>query len=359
MLKANKVHYELAERSRGLATAGVGAIHRMVKRLELDKAINTRLAVLKRHAPYHESDHVLNIAYNIMAGGTCLEDIELRRNDEVYLDALGAQRIPDPTTEGDFCRRFEDEDVEGLMDAINSVRQKVWKQQPKEFFRQATIEADGTLAPTTGERKAGMDIAYEGTWGYHPLLVSLANTAEPLFLVNRSGNRPSHEGAAPRFDQAIKLCREAGFEKILLRGDTDFTQTEHLDGWDAEGVEFIFGMDAHARAKEEAGKLPENSWKPLNRELEHRVRMRPRKRRRNVKDDIVRERGYENIRLVSEEVAEFDYRPVKCCKAYRIVVVKKNLTREKGETALFDEIRFFFYITNIRRGTEAERGQDR
>jgi len=32
------------------------------------------------------------------------------------------------------------------------------------------------------------------------LVVSLANTGEPLLLVNRSGNRPSAEGAAERFD---------------------------------------------------------------------------------------------------------------------------------------------------------------
>ena len=199
---------------------------------------------LKRHLPYQESDHVLNIAYNALSGGTCMEDIELRRNDEVYLDALGAQRIPDPTTAGDFCRRFEEDDVESLMDTFNKVRLKVWRQQPDAFFEEAVLEADGTLAPTTGECKDGMDVAYDGTWGYHPLLISLANTAEPLYLVNRSGNRSSHEGAAKRFDQAIALCQRAGFDQILLRGDTDFSQTRYLDGWDDQGVGFIFGIDA-------------------------------------------------------------------------------------------------------------------
>jgi hypothetical protein len=58
--------------------------------------------------------------------------------------------------------------------------------------------------------------------------VSLANTGEPLYLVNRSGNRPSHEGAAAYVNQAVLLCRGAGFRKIRLRGDTDFVQTEHV-----------------------------------------------------------------------------------------------------------------------------------
>jgi len=171
----------------------------------------------------------LNLAYNLLSGGTNLEDIELRRNDEVYLDALGAKRIPDPTTEGDFCRRFSETDIQILMNTINDVRPGVWQQQPEAFFDQAIIDVDGTIASTTSECKEGMDISYKGQWGYHPLIVSLANTGEPLFLVNRSGNRPSHEGAAWYLDRAGALCEKAGFKRILYRGDTDFTQTQHLD----------------------------------------------------------------------------------------------------------------------------------
>jgi hypothetical protein len=189
---------------------------------------------------------VLGIAYNVLCGGMCLQDIERRRQDEVYLDALGAQRIPDPTTAGDFCRRFDEPAIEALQAGINETRLRVWRAQPVEFFDEAIIDADGTLAETTGECKDGMDIAYTGVWGYHPLVVSLANTQEPLFLVNRSGNRPSAEGAAERFDQARTLCRDAGFRRITFRGDTDFSQTCHVDRWDADGVRFVFGYDARA-----------------------------------------------------------------------------------------------------------------
>jgi len=61
--------------------------------------------------PYHESDHVLNIAYNVLSGGTCLEDIERLRNDETYMNALRADRIPDPPTAGDFLRRFSPDSI--------------------------------------------------------------------------------------------------------------------------------------------------------------------------------------------------------------------------------------------------------
>ncbi len=94
---------------RGLSAGGIGAILLLAQKIELDKEIDRTLHLLKRHLPYHESDHVLNIAFNILVGGTRMEHLELRRNDEVYLDALGAKRIPDPTTAGDFCRRFTSE----------------------------------------------------------------------------------------------------------------------------------------------------------------------------------------------------------------------------------------------------------
>jgi len=348
MLSASNIHYELADRVQGLSAGGIGAIHLLAHRTGLIEAIDSQLHLLKVHQPYHESDHVLNIAYNALCGGTCLEDIELRRNDEVYLDALGAERIPDPTTAGDFCRRFDSVDVHTLMDAINEVRVGVWQQQPERFFDEAIIDVDGVMAPTTGQCKEGMDISYKGEWGYHPLLVSLANTTEPLFIMNRSGNRPSHEGAADYLDCAGRLCEEAGFRRILFRGDTDFSQTGYLDGWNKAGYRFIFGMDAKSNLVTEAENLPENAWKRLDRPKKYAVKTTPRTRPINEKERVVRRREFENIRLNSEDVAEFEYRPTLCKKTHRIVVVRKNLTVARGEQALFDDVRYFFYITNDR-----------
>lgn len=354
MFSASNIHYEVAERERGLDVGGIGVMHRLVRRVGLIEDIDEELELLKRHLPYHESDHVLNIAYNILCGGTCLEDLEIRRNDEVYLDALGAQRIPDPTTAGDFCRRFSEEDIEKLMAVINEARLRVWSQQPEEFFEEAVIEADGTLAPTTGECKEGMDISYKGTWGYHPLLVSLANTGEPLFLVNRSGNRPSSEGAAERFDQAIDLCARAGFRRIRLRGDTDFSLTAHLDRWHDLGVGFVLGFQATPKLQALAMALDESSWAPLARKAKYQVKTEPRARPENVKERIVAERGYKNIKLESEHVAEIDYQPANCCRPYRMVILRKNLTIERGEKEIVDDVRYFFYITEDRKSSCAE-----
>jgi len=346
MFSASNIHYEVANRVSGISCGGIGVIHKLAQQTGLVKALEENIHWLKRHLPYHESDHILNMAYNILCGGTCIEDIELLRNDENYLDAIGADRIPDPTTAGDFCRRFTPHDVEVLMDVLNEIRLKVWKQQPEEFFEEAIIDADGVLAETTGQCKEGMNINYKGQWGYHVLVISLANTGESLFLVNRSGNRPSHDGAARWIDKAIDLCRRAGFRKVTVRGDTDFSQTTELDRWDAGGTTFVFGIDAMPNRVEIAESLPQKGWKRLKRPVKYEVKTAPRRRPENVKDRIVMARKFDNVRLFSERVAEFTYRPTACNRSYRVVVLCKNLTVSRGEGLLFDDIRYFFYITN-------------
>jgi hypothetical protein len=353
VMQPGNIHYEMADRTRGINYGGMGAVQMLVQKLKLDKEINRQLHIFKLHNPYYESDHVLNIAYNILCDGECLEDIEHLRNDVNYLNALEADRIPDPTTAGDFCRRFSSEQVEILQETINRVRLKVWKQQEPEFFDEAIIDADGTIAPTTGECKMGMDLSYKGVWGYHPLLVSLSNTGEPLYLANRSGNCTSSKNASHYLDKAAKLCRAAGFKKIRFRGDTDFSQTKFLDGWDEDGITFVFGINAMPNLVKLAEGLPETAYTDLIRQPKYTVKTRARRKPANIKEQIVKKRGYKNIRLQSEQTAEFEYTPVKCSKSYRIVVLRKNLSVEKGEQVLFDDIRYFFYITNDRKSSRA------
>jgi Transposase DDE domain group 1 len=354
MYAARNIQYEHSDRIRGLACGGIGAMHRLAQHVGLVEAIDDQVQVLKRALPYHESDHVLGIAYNVLCSGTCVQDIELRRQDAVYLDALGAQRIPDPTTAGDFCRRFDEAAIDALQTAINQTRMQVWRAQPAGFFEEAVIDADGTLAETTGQCKQGMDISYEGVWGYHPLVISLANTQEPLYLVNRSGNRPSSEGAAARFDQAHALCREAGFRRVTFRGDTDFSQTEHLDRWDAAGVRFVFGYDARANLIREADALPSRAWRRLVRRPPYEVQTEARQRPTNVKEAVTVARAFKNLRLEAEAVAELSYQPVACAQPYRMVVVRKNISVEQGDRRLFDEIRYVFYLTNDQKTPAAE-----
>jgi len=336
---------------------GIPAMLGVARAAGLVRHIDRRLHVLKSHRPYAESDHVLNIAFNALCGGRTLDDIEHRRHDIAFLDALGARTIPDPTTAGDFCRRFEGGDIEELTAAINEARLEVWRQQPKRFFDgPAIIDADGTFVSTSGACKEGMDCNYKGDWGYHPLVVSLSNTQEPLFVRNRSGCRPSHEGAPELFDEAIALVRRAGFRDVLLRGDTDFALTRHFDRWDDDGVRFVFGFDASRPLVGRAEGIDESEYETLVRSAEKAFVPVDARRAKppRVKDAVVVARNFRDIETVAEDIAEFEYQPSRGDRPYRMVVLRKYLQESRGQTVLGFRDRYYFYVTNDRELEAAE-----
>jgi len=345
MLQASNIHYEMAERTAAMNCGGIGAMHLMVQRLGLVEDLDRNLHLLKVHLPYHESDHVLNLTYNLLVGGRRLEDIELRRQDEVFLKGLGAERIPDPTTAGDFTRRFSVADILPLQECINRARVAVWKVQPEGFLKEAFVDVDGTIAGTYGECKEGMDLSHKGIWGYGPLIVSLANTKEVLYLVNRPGNAASQSGSVEWIDRAVGwVMPVAG--AVTIRGDTDFSHTAQLDRWDAAGHKFILGMDAHPKLVKLAAALENKAWKPFEREPKYEILTEPRQKAFRYKEQRVVEREFENQKLVGEALAEIEYQPCKCAKKYRGVIRRKNISVQQGEKARFDKIRYFFSITN-------------
>jgi len=345
MLKASNIHYEMAPRVQGINCGGIGAMHLMVQRLGLVKDLDEQLHLLKVHLPYHESDHVLNITYNILAGGQRLEDIEVRRQDENFLNGLGAERIPDPTTAGDFTRRFSQEDILSMQECFNRARLAIWKVQPEGFLKEAFIDVDGSIAGTYGECKEGIGLSYKGIWGYAPLIVSLANTHEVLYLANRPGNAASHSGSVEWIDRAIGLVSQVA-QRVTVRGDTDFTHTGQLDRWNEQGVRFILGVDAHPKLVQLAEALGTSAWQRLERVAKYKILTEPRAKATRYKEQIVIEKEFENQKLVGEDVAEIEYQPGKCAYAHRVVIVRKNISVQRGEKALFDEVRYFFYITN-------------
>lgn len=101
--------------------------------------------------PYHESDQVQGSRTTCGAAGPACR-------------ILGAHRIPDPTTAGGFCRRFDEPAVEALRMALTETPVCVWRIEAAAFFDEAVIDADWTVADTTGGCKEGVVIDVPRPW---------------------------------------------------------------------------------------------------------------------------------------------------------------------------------------------------
>jgi hypothetical protein len=342
--------FEVSCRARGTAHGGVSAMLELARATGLTAMIDGYVAVLDEHRPYKESDHVLAIVASVLTGGTCVEDLRRLRQDADFLDSVGMRRFPDSTTAGDFLRRFERQDIEDLMDALLMTSQQVLEAcLPTEERKLGIIDADGTITPTDAECMEGIDYCgYKRQWGYAPLLISLANTGQPLAIVNRPGNAPSAQDAAQYLDKTSEAMLEV-FERVLMRADTDFSQSKHLDGWHESGRrDFVFGFDACPALVAKAQALGAGAWRLLKRPAHYEVKTAPREKPERVKDAIVAQRGYRTLRTVREDIAQFEHQPGACTRAYRMVVVRKEIEVTEGQLELENEIRYFFYITNMR-----------
>jgi len=345
MFSSSNIDYTISEKYSAISCGGIGLIDTFVKKINLPEMINNNLHLFKRHKPYFESDHIFNIAYNIICGGTCLEDIELLRNNIHYMDALGATRIPDPTTAGDFLRRFKEEDITTLMDIHNNATTKVWNATLSHAEKKyGIIDVDGKIQKTYGECKEGMDMSYKGIWGFSTLAVTEATTGAHLYVVNRPGNKTSHDGAVKWIDKSIDVAKNT-FNTVYLRGDSDFSITGEFDRWTETGTKFIFGYDARQNLVKKADLLGENEWKSFSKPTI--VRGSKRKKKQRVKENCVIKRRYKNKIQKDVQVSEFSYKPGKCEKSYRVIVCKKDLDVKEGQQLLFEDVKYLFYITNI------------
>ena len=342
--------YEMQGRYSGIACGGAPAVFYHAQDLGLAKAIDDTVHVFKVRHEYKESDHVLNIAMNALCGGQTLDDMNLRRSDQAWLDAIGADKTPAPTTSGDFCRRFNENSIDNLQDAINKIRIRAWK-KARITRDSACIDVDGVFVPSGAECAEG--VAYnwhKKAWGYYPFIVSLANTQEVLFIKNRNGNTADPSGAPEYLDKSISLLKEAGFKNIIMRGDSAFYMTQYFDRWTDDNVGFVFGVDAMQNFKSIAESfLPKDYQEFLRRlryaeaELEDREE---RQRQSRHKEQFVLQEGYRNLTLDREDTLEFEYSPSRCKKSYRIIVLRKLIRVEKGQELLLPEVRYFFYVTN-------------
>lgn len=369
VFRNRQVRLKTQQRGKVTPYGGLALAHDQAMRLGIDRDINRSIHLLKLHMPYTESDHVLTHVYNLYVGGQCIEDIANLQHSEAVKHLLGACRIPDPTTAGDFLRRFEAYHLDAFQAIIDRAREKVWRKLPRRRKKVGTVDMDSTIKEVYGHCKQGADFSYNGKWSYHPLLLSLAETNEPLRTLNRPGNVTSADGAAKALHEVLPMVGRH-FDTAYVRGDSAFYQRAILAACEEHHARFAIVMDGYQVLHDRADALDPSAWKPFRprraEDVIHAAAERAtRRKRERVRPRRARERGYTTLKTTHEWVAEFPYTLPRQDKAsdfglggrtFRVVVKRQEVDVSEGQHVLFTEYRQRFVITNIPR-SEMDAGQ--
>ena len=336
---------------------GLVLAQQFVRQFRVAQRLDGALRLFKRHAPYHESDHVLALAYTLYADGTCLEDQAVLQGSEAVRRLVGACRIPDPTTAGDFLRRFKTaQDVEGLSGIIDEVQEAVWSKLSRRVRRQrkkrefALVDLDGHIKPLYGVQKEGADFSYNGQWSYQPLVVSLGGSGECLKVVNQPGSARSSDAAAKAVKEVLaRVLRHFG--NALVRGDSDFDRCDIFNAAIDEGAYFAIGGRVYPNRAALVGAIAEKNWKPFFPRAEREERGEPSRRvyTRNWRRQKAAERGYRTLRTVKQWLSEIDYQPHGRNSACRMIVRRVLIEETDGQGALFKHFRYRLVLTNLPR----------
>lgn len=351
LFRNRRVQMEVDQRGDTTPYGGLAAAHLLTKKLRLDEEIDKVLHLLQFHLPFHESDHVLTHAYNLFVGGQCIEDIQNLQHSEAVKNLLGAVRLPDPTTAGDFLRRFDHSALDCLQGAIDAARVKVWKRMPRRLRRTATIDIDSHIKEVYGDCKEGADFSYTKKWSYHPLLVTLQETGECLRLINRPGSVASAQGAKDVLLSVFELMR-GRFHRVYLRGDSKFCQRKivKLCVGEKHPVRFALVKEESPNVRAIAEALSPAAWEPyVARPDKHRPPKsgKRRSKRKRHRRRIALARGYRNLDTMGEWVAEVPYSLTKCEGVFRLVIKRQEIQQSRGQKRLFRQYQYRYVLSNI------------
>lgn len=358
-MRLPKLLVETDERSTVTPFGGLALYAGFVKRFGVARRMDRTLNLLKVHLPFHESDHILAMAATLFVGGTCLEDQALLQTSEAACRILGAARIPDPTTAGDFLRRFDRAQspaaLAGLRRVLDELGADVGRAVRKKRGRLpwATVDLDGHYKELYGAQKEGADFNYKRKWSYHPLVASLSETGEVLAVRNRPGNARSSEGAAEVLDEILPLLKGRA-ERYLVRGDSDFDRQDVREACERHGAYFaIVGREQTGRP-EIARAIDDSAFRPFEtragRAMETKAKapgFKARRRKANRRKKRARERGYKEKKLVEQQIAEVEHRPTGSNKTYRLIVRRQLIKNYEGQRFLFDQYRYRYVVTNL------------
>jgi hypothetical protein len=358
-----KLHGEAETRSQATGLGGLMLTEALCRRFKLAEVIDKHVDVLKRHVPYHESDHVLALAMSLYAGGTCIEDMALLQHDEAVRRMLGACRLPDPTTAGDFLRRFDQqtnpEALTGLRSANDEIQELVWQRLTRRQRRRrkrslVVIDIDSKIKPLSGEQKEGADFGYTGKWSYHPFMISQAETGECLAVRNRPGSATSAKGVEEVLDELLPRLKKH-YGAVLLRGDSAFDRAPVRRVCHQHGVYFAFvspSFDNREAIAEQLDFQPFRTREARQRQVRRkRQGYQARRKDHSRRKQRARECGLKDLQLKQQWLAEAPYRysrrhgPKR--PTYRLVVRRQLIETHSKQQEIFEAYRYRYVLTNL------------
>jgi hypothetical protein len=351
------LHLESDPRGEITHYGGLVLAQQFVRRFRVAQRVDESLVLFKRHAPYHESDHVLALAYTLYADGTCLEDQAALQGSEAVRRLVGACRIPDPTTAGDFLRRFRTaQDVEGLAGVTDEIQEAVWEKLPRSVRRRrkkhdlALVDLDGHIKPLYGVQKEGADFSYDGRWSYQPLVVSLAGSGECLRVVNQPGSARPSDAAARALEEVLPLVKRH-FKNAIVRGDTDFDRSDVFNAAIGAKAYFAIGGRVHPNRAALVESIAEKNWEPFVPRAERKQRSGSSRHGHtaNYRRQKAAERRFRTLRTVAQWVSEIEYQPQGLARACRMIVRRVLIEETDGQGALFEHFRYRLVLTNLPR----------
>jgi len=320
-----------------LSYGGIVLARDLMTRLGVAKRIDERIALLKMHSPYHESDHVLSLVYNFLSGGETLLDLERLQEDEGVKRLLGAESIPDPTTAGDFLVRFHDFAIEVFQGVSAELQDHAFSLLDDERKKVATIDSDSTILEVYGRKKEGADYSYDKRWSYNCLVFSLSETGDLLHTELRGGNTYSSVGAKEHLQKIIERL-QGQFAHLRYRGDSAFYDKDIVGVCESKGAEFFITADQTKPLMATILGIGEKQWKPFkNKEKSRQAGARKRKKRKDRKMKISVKRKPDIQLKGRSQIASFSYTPKGWDKAFRFVVKRTELVDTDNKQLYLDD----------------------
>jgi hypothetical protein len=292
----------------------------MAESLEIPRMLDEDVKVKRRESGYPESEHILALAANAFVGGDYLEDLEALREDVAIQRVIGRKDLPDPTTAGDFCRRFTLGHLLQLNRAYGKIQKRVYEQRPE--ITHWTVDVDAKVHEVYGEKKQGAAKSYNGVYSLQPMYGFVHETDEMIHCELRSGN--THPGAGGTgFLRRLKRKIPASVKTVHLRSDSALYARKVVEFCEEEKWSFTITADQTGPLMKQIEGLRESAWK------------------RDPKED-------------SLSYAEVSYRPVQWARAYRYLVRRDKKSPKSGQSTLFETMSYSYYVIVTNRQEEIQ-----